>query len=143
MKPDKLTVALRTAMGLMFVAGPLTTALHLAPEPALAPGAAAFLAALSRTGYMLPLLWGTEIAAGALLLAGLMVPLGLILLAPVIVNIAGFHLFLAPKAIAPAIVACTLELFLAWKYREEFAPLFRISRAQQRSRASDFKAHAA
>jgi hypothetical protein len=73
---------------------------------------------------MLPLLWGTEIIAGILLLAGVLVPLALVLLAPVIVNIAAFHVFLAPGAIQPAIVVSALELFLGWKYRSAFGPLF-------------------
>lgn len=68
MKTRKLTVLLRSVLGVIFIAGPLASALHLAPEPVLPPGAAAFTGALARTGYMLPLLWGTEIAAGVLLL---------------------------------------------------------------------------
>ena len=44
----KLTVVLRSILGLIFVVAPLGTALHLFPEPALPPGAADFAAALIR-----------------------------------------------------------------------------------------------
>jgi putative oxidoreductase len=134
MRMNPLTVVLRSVLGLMFVAGPLATALHLTPEPTLPPAGAAFLTALAKTGYMLPLLWSTEIAAGILLLSGVLAPLGVVLLAPVIVNIAGFHLFLAPQGVPPAIAACVLEVFLAWQYRRTFLPLLRADRPQEASR---------
>ena len=136
MKPRKSVTTARIVLGVLFVAGPLTAAFHLAPEPTLAPRAAAFMNALTRSGYMLPLLWTTEIAAGLLLLSGVFAPLGLLILAPVLVNIAAFHFFLAPNAAVPAVLACALETFLAWQYRDEFAPLFRspASRRESRSR---------
>jgi uncharacterized membrane protein YphA (DoxX/SURF4 family) len=143
MRTRKLTVVPRIVLALMFIAGPLASALHLAPEPSLPPAAAAFMSALAASGYMLPLLWSTEIAAGLLLLSGLTAPLGLILLAPVIVNIAAFHVFLAPTALPPAIVACALEAFLAWQYRDAFAPLFQGLRTHRASRASEFEARPA
>jgi hypothetical protein len=71
------------------------------------------------------------------LLSGLTVPFALTLLAPVIVNIAAFHLFLAPNGYPPALVVIALELFLVWRYRKAFAPLFgtdhslRVSAARQ------------
>jgi len=118
------TVA-RGLLGLMFIAGPLATAFHLVPEPVLPPHAAAFMRALADSRYMLPLLWASEIAAGILVLSEALTPLGLVLLAPVLLNIAAFHLFLAPANAAPATVACALELLLAWHYRAAYAPLFR------------------
>jgi hypothetical protein len=130
MKLNILKVVSRFALGLIFVVGPLATALHLAPEPALPPTGAAFVTALRTTGYMLPLLWSTEIAGGILLLSGVLAPLGLVLLGPVIVNIAAFHLFLVPQGLPLAFVACALEVFLAWQYRHAFAPLLQASGRQ-------------
>lgn len=131
MKTSKPTVVIRLVLGLLFVAGPLCTALHLVPEPALPRPAAAFTEALAATHYMLPLLWSIEIGSGLLLLSGFMVPLALVMLTPVIVNIAAFHLFLAPSGISAAIVVGTLELFLAWRYRRAFAPLFQSAYGSQ------------
>src|SRR5690242_1516531 len=142
MKARRFTIVARSALGFIFIAGPLATALHLAPEPALPSNAADFMAALSRTGYMLPLLWSTEILAGVLLLSGFMVPLGLVMLAPVVVNIAAFHLFLAPAASPPALLVCALELVLAWQYRASFVPLLG-ARASYASRAAGFSVNSA
>jgi len=119
----RLTAVLRTLLGFFFVAGPLAAIFHLS-EPVLPPDAAAFVEALAKTGYMMPLLWSTEILAGLMLLSGMLVPVALLLLAPVIVNIAAFHVFLAPGQMGPAVLVVTLELFLAWKYRGSFASLF-------------------
>jgi hypothetical protein len=119
----KLTIVLRSILGFIFVAGPLAAVFHVG-EPALPPDAAAFAVALAKTGYMMPLLWSTEILAGVLLLSGILVPVALLLLAPLIVNIAAFHAFLAPGQFAPAVVVVVLELFLAWQYRDAFKPLF-------------------
>ncbi|HEY2106485.1 MAG TPA: hypothetical protein VGH29_11905 [Candidatus Binataceae bacterium] len=143
MKTSRLTIVLRSALGLIFVAGPLASAMRLAPEPQLPPGAAAFTGALAATGYMLPLLWSAEIAGGVLLLTGLLVPFALVLLAPVIVNIVAFHLFLAPSAMPTAIVVSVLEIYMAWQYRAAFGPLFRTAAAQPAAETGKFRVQAA
>lgn len=143
MKMSRLTIAARSAQGLIFVAAPTAAALHLGPQPALPPEAAAFSRALAATGYMLPLLWSCEIAAGGLLLAGFMVPLALVMLAPVIVNIFAFHLFLAPGAMPGAIVVGALEIYLAWQYRAAFRPLLSVTSEQGAAQESKFRVQAA
>ena len=72
-----------------------------------------------------PLLKGTEVIAGALLLANRHVPLALAVLAPIVVNIVGFHAFLAPAGLPLALAALALLLVLAWAYRDAFAPMLR------------------
>jgi putative oxidoreductase len=79
---------------------------------------------LAGAGYFFPLLKVTEIVAGALLLAGVIVPFALTLLAPIIVNIAAFHLLLAPGNYAVVALILTLELYLAWVHRAAFRSLF-------------------
>jgi len=76
-----------------------------------------------QTGYMFPLIKGTEAVAGALLLANRFVPLTLVILAPVIVNIFAFHAFLAPAELGLAAALVGIELYLAWTHRRAFAPL--------------------
>jgi len=51
------------------------------------------------------------------------VPLGLTLLAPVIVNIVCFHVLMAPAGLPMALVVSFLALFLLWRYRGHFAGL--------------------
>jgi uncharacterized membrane protein YphA (DoxX/SURF4 family) len=114
----------RILLGLIFAAMPWMAILRLVSTPPMPPGAAAFLGALMKTGYMLPLIWATEIMAGVLILFGIFVPLGLVLLAPVLVNIILYHIFLAPSGVGMAIVVCLLELIVAWQYRRAFDSLF-------------------
>jgi hypothetical protein len=44
-------------------------------------------------------------------------------LAPVVVNIAFFHAFLAPGELGLALAILALEVFLAWSYRSAFRPM--------------------
>ena len=113
----------RILLGLIFVVFGLNGFLQFLPQPAMPEGAASFFGALAASGYMLPLLFATQVGGGALLLVG-MVPLGLVILAPVIVNIFLFHVFLAPEGMPLAIVVCALALFLAWTHRGSYGPLF-------------------
>ena len=85
--------------------------------PPAPPQAAAFAGALFASGYLFPLLKATEVVAGLLLLGGLFVPLALAVLAPIIINIVGFHLFLAPSGLPLPLAVLAAELYLAWSYR--------------------------
>jgi uncharacterized membrane protein YphA (DoxX/SURF4 family) len=125
----KLPVAARLLLGLIFFVFGLNGFLHFIPQPPMPAAAGAFLGALGATGYMFTLLKATEVLAGALLLAGVLVPLALTLLAPVIVNIVAFHLFLAPGNFAVVGLVLAAELYLAWTYRAAFAPMLRVRSA--------------
>ena len=115
----------RILMGLMFFVFGLNGFLHFIPQPkdAMPPGAAAFAGALMKTGYMFPLVAGTQVLGGVLLLLNRFVPLALALLAPIIVGIVTFHIFLAPSGMEMAILVFVLELYLAWVYRGAFRPM--------------------
>src|SRR5262249_1212385 len=81
---------------------------------------------LAGSGYLLPTLFATQLVGGALLLLG-MVPLGVVILAPVIVNIVEFHVFLAPAGLPLAVVVAALALFLAWLHGSALRSLFGAS----------------
>ncbi len=121
----KLPVAARIVLGLVFFVFGLNGFLHFIPQPPMTGAPAAFMGALHASGYLLVLLKATEVLGGLLLLTGLFVPLALTLLAPVIVNIVAFHLFLAPGNYPVVALVLGAELFLAWTHREAFAPLLR------------------
>ncbi|MDB6025476.1 MAG: DoxX family protein [Verrucomicrobiales bacterium] len=86
-------------------------------------GAMALMGGFMKSGYMLPLIMGTQLISGVLLLVNRFVPLALALLAPVVVNILAFHIFLAPSGLVIAIVVMALELYLAWSYRTAYRPM--------------------
>jgi hypothetical protein len=116
----------RFALGALFLIFGLNGFLNFIPAPAegIPAGAMAFGAALMKTGYMFPLIKGTEVLVGALLLANRYVALALVLIAPVIVNIVAFHAFLAPAGLGMALFVLGLELYLAWSQRAAYAPLW-------------------
>ena len=118
--------AARVLLGLVFFFFGLDGFLHFIPQPdpsTLPPGCVAFAGALMATGYMFPLIKGTEVLVGALLLANRFVPLALVVLAPVLVNIVLFNAFLTPSGIGMAVALVILQLSLAWKHRSAYRPL--------------------
>jgi putative oxidoreductase len=117
-------LVVRTLLGLVFFVFGLNGFLHFISNQPMPGNAAAFIGALASTGYMIPLIFTAQVVGGAMLLLGMAVPFALALLAPVIVNIFFFHLFLAPGGLVIAIVVCAIELFLAWYHWDAFAPLF-------------------
>jgi len=118
--------AARIFLGLIFFVFGLNGFLHFLPNPPLPDAAGAFMGALAKTGYMFPLIKGTEVLGGLLLLSGRLVPLGLLLLAPVIVNIVGFHFVLAPPNPVTFLVLA-LPLYLAWVYRNNFRGVLEVN----------------
>lgn len=120
-----LPAAARLLMGLMFFVFGLNGFLNFIPPPTtpMPEGAVAFGGALMGTGYMIPLIKGTEVLVGLLLLANRFVPLALVLIAPVVVNIVAFHFFLAPTGMIITFLIAALEIYLAWAYRESFRPM--------------------
>ncbi len=120
----KLPTIARVLLGAVFFVFGLNGFFHFLPQPPAPPRAMAFAGALFATGYFFPLLKATEVFAGALLLAGALVPFALILLAPIIVNIVAFHAFLAPGNYAIVGLVLAAEVYLAFVHRAVFAPLF-------------------
>jgi len=132
--PLKAALVARFALGSAFLLFGLNGFFQFLPTPATPPpaGAMAFAGALMQTGYMFPLIKGTEVLGGMLLLSGRYVPLALTLLAPVVVNILAFHLFLAPGVggLALPVALLILGLYLAWTERAVFKPFFDSRRGE-------------
>ena len=125
------TTIARVLLGLLFVVFGLDWFLHFMPPPkdmALPALAVNFYEALAKSGFM-NVVKGLEVVGGALLLTNCFVPLGLTLLAPVIVNIAAFNILMAPSGMGYGMsgVVIVLELWLAWAYRSAFRPLLALS----------------
>lgn len=116
----------RGMLGLIFFVFGLVGLFDLMPPPPkeqMPPGLWAFSEAMRNTGFLLPLVKGTEVVVGALLLLNRFVPLALVLIAPVIVNIVAVHAFLARSGLGMAVVLLGLELYLVWSYRSAFRPM--------------------
>ncbi|ANZ36726.1 hypothetical protein BBK82_12255 [Lentzea guizhouensis] len=120
------TVVTRVLTGLLFATTGLNGFLMFMPAPdpsTMAAEGVAFNTALYATGYMVQLMSGVQVLAGVLLVAGRFVPLALALLAPVVVNIFLFHVFLEPSGMVVAVLVVAAEIGLAWAYRDKFRPM--------------------
>jgi putative oxidoreductase len=115
----------RILLGLAFVVFGSNIFLHFIPMPPPPPGdAGVFAGVLMRSGYMY-VIGALQVLGGICLLTGRLVPLGLTLLGPVIVNIVLFHIFFERSGLPMAGVFAILSLFLLWVYRYKFPAIFR------------------
>jgi uncharacterized membrane protein YphA (DoxX/SURF4 family) len=120
------TILVRVLLGLMFLVFGLNGFLNFMPAPKDMPAEQmAVLGSLMKAGYM-HVVSGTQLIVGVLLLINCFVPLALALLAPIIVGILTYHIYMAPSTIGPGIVVLVMELFLAWAYRDTFRPMLRM-----------------
>jgi len=115
----------RILMGLAFLVFGLNGFLNFMHPPSkpMPEGATAFAGALMKSGYMFPMIAGTQVIVGVLLLLNRFVPLALVLIMPILINIIAFHIFLQPSGIGPGAVLMALELYLAWTYRHVYCPM--------------------
>jgi hypothetical protein len=134
---SKAPVIARYVLGAGFFVFGLNGFLRFLPMPPPPPAAGQFFGALLATGYMFPLIKGTEVLTSVLLLSNRFVPLALTVLAPILVNILGFHLFLAPGGLALPIVLTALEIYVAYSYRSAFAPMLKARTQPDASNASE------
>ena len=116
----------RILLGLVFAVFGANGFLEFLPLPEGTRASRDFGAALAETGYMWPLIKGTEVVGGLMLLTGVWVPLGLVVLAPVTVNIVLWNALLDPDGLPLGIGLAVFHLALAWAYRDAFRALFRI-----------------
>lgn len=114
------TLVVRSLLGLAFVVFGLNFFFNFMPMPPLSGPPANFMGALFATGYMFPMIKGVEVIGGLMLLTGRFVPLGLLFLAPIVVNIAAFHVFLTPGEIGMSAVFVAMLAFLGYAYRGSF-----------------------
>ena len=137
----KAKTAVRLALGAIFTVFGLNGFLHFIPAPAPQGLAAVFVGGLGASGYFFPLLKGTEVAVGLLLLSNRFVPLALTVLAPIVVNIVAFHAFLAPSGMVLPLLITALGVYLAYTERAVFAPILK-ARSQEPVPQSERGGHA-
>jgi uncharacterized membrane protein YphA (DoxX/SURF4 family) len=112
----------RILLGLGFTIFGLNIFVPFLPVPPPPPGSSAlqFMMIVGPSHWM-SVVGIFELVGGLLVLLGGTAPLGLLLLAPVLVNIICFHICLeGGDGIAPGVVFSILELFLLYSYRNSF-----------------------
>lgn len=118
-------IVARVLLGLPFVVFGLNGFLGFIPMEPMTGAAGAFTGGLATAPYFFPLLKGTEIVAGLMLLSGRLVPLALVLLAPILIHILAFHLFLAGGS-GMALVLTALAGYLAYAYRDAYRGVLEV-----------------
>ena len=114
----------RLLLGLIFVVFGLNGFFNFISMGPLPSGLAGqFIVALAQSHYF----WvvaGLQVLGGALLLVNRFVPLGLVLLGPIIVNILLYHLFLNLSGIGLAIIVTILWFIVFYAHRQHFSGIF-------------------
>ena len=113
----------RMLLGLLFLISGCNGFLNLLPSAPLEGTAGQFLRALSESHYDL-VISGFQVVAGFLLVANRFVSLGIAVLAPIIVNILCFHIFMMPSGLPGAVLVAIIWSFFAYQHRRDFSELF-------------------
>ena len=113
----------RFVLGLVFVVFGLNGFLNFMPMGPVPPLAGQFAGALIQSHYM-AVVQTLEIVSGLLLVTNSYALLATTVLAPVIVNILLFHMFMAPAGLPVAALVTALWVVTAYPYRALLSPLF-------------------
>lgn len=121
-----VTLAARILLGLLFTAAGLAGLIGAEPPADVPVKLQNFQAALQATGYFLPFLKLTETICGLLILTGVYARIGLVVLAPISVNIFLVHLFLTPgiENLVLPVVIVILHVTAASAYWKTYSQLF-------------------
>ena len=117
--------ASRLSLGLVFLVFGLNGFFNFFSTQTPPQEAHAFLGGLASAPYFFPLLKGLEVLCGVALLFGRYVKLALVVLAPVVVNIALFHSFLdsSVNSLVVPLIVVLLYVQLIWKNKDELSVL--------------------
>ncbi len=83
-----------------------------------------FMMALASAGYIFPITYAVQIISGLTFLTNRFVPVGLLILTPILINIVLVHLRFSPEAILFGGIFFILMLLLYYTRRDKFLPLF-------------------
>jgi putative oxidoreductase len=126
---NKLTLVIRVLFGLIFFVFGLNGFLNFLPQQPMPEGAAGELInALLQTSYFFPLLKLVEVLCGLAILTGFFVPLALVIIAPVVIHINLFHIFLTPP-IGLGLILLAMNIYLGWAYRKSFSEVLKMKTA--------------
>jgi len=113
----------RITLGLVFVIVGCNGFVEFLPAPPLQGLAGQFLYTLSASHYAL-VISGFQVVGGLFLIVNRFVSLAIAVLAPVIVNILCFHIFMLPSGLPVAVPVAVIWSFLAYQHRHDFVGLF-------------------
>ena len=116
-------IIIRTLMGMHFLFASVTYFLNLIPQPELSGNVKVFMDGVVASNYLMPLIKITELLCGLAFVAGFFMPLASVIIAPVIVNIFLFSLFVDTSALPVAIFLVVANSFLAYSNWDKYKPI--------------------
>ncbi len=118
------TIVIRTLIGLLLLFSSIAFFLKLIPEPAFTGDFQAFQVGLVASTYLIPLAKSIEFLCGLAFVTGRYVTLANILILPITINILFINFFLYPAGIPIAILLFLGNLFLIYRYWNNYKSLF-------------------
>ena len=119
-------IIMRSLMGLLFLFSSITFLFNLITPPEPTGAMKIFSTGLQASVYLMPTVNIIELICGIAFLSGRFVPLGAVLITPIIVNILFVHVFLFPEGLPIAIFLVLANSFVAYNHRESYKPLFKM-----------------
>jgi putative oxidoreductase len=116
-------ITIRIILGLLFVVSSLGYFFNLMPAGEMSEGAQLFFTGMVASKYLLPVVKTIELLVGIAFLSGRFVPLATVVIFPITLNIVLFHAFLAPDGMVVPIIILLGNLFLAYRYKENYQSL--------------------
>ncbi len=120
------TIIIRILFGALLVFASVTYFLNLFPQPELTGNMKTFNDGLNASVYLMPLVKVIELVCGIALITGRFVPLATVVIFPIVVNILGVHIFLAPEGLLMAIFVLLANLFLVYRNKNHYKELMTI-----------------
>ena len=118
-----VTLIARVLLGLVFVVFGFNKFVMFIPSGPMPAGPAGEFTKLLMDTHYIYLVGFFEVVGGALVLINRYVPLGLVLLAPVMVNIVAFDVLMMPSGLVIIVVVWIFWLLVAYQNRSAFADL--------------------
>ena len=119
------TMVVRTLIGLLLLYAAAMFFLKLAPEPVTTGDFKAFQVGLVASAYLMPLAKGIELICGLAFVTGRYVTLANLLILPVTLNILLINIFLTPENLLIGVFVFAGNLFLIYRYWDNYKPLFK------------------
>jgi uncharacterized membrane protein YphA (DoxX/SURF4 family) len=118
------TIIVRVLIGLLLLFASVSFFLKLAPEQVATGNFKAFQIGLVASSYLIPLAKAVELLCGLSYVTGKYVTLANILILPITLNILFINYFMTPEGLPIAIPLFLGNLFLIYRYWENYKSVF-------------------
>ncbi|WP_374948420.1 DoxX family protein [Mucilaginibacter sp.] len=119
-------IIVRTLMGLFLLFASISYFFNLVkPTTPPPPATVTYMNGLAVV-HLMPIVKGIELICGLLLVIGRFAALATVVIFPITVNILLLHIYADPANIGGSIILLVFNLFMAYYYRKNYAPIFAV-----------------